>query len=141
MRGERLRLTEVASLLRILGPGHASDAVLVGDFNAIAPGDAPRIRQLPLWLRMLLRVDGGIRTDAMTRLFSAGWVDAYRHLQPAGDGFTLPPMEPSVRLDYVLVPTSLTARLRACRPVASTEVHGLVAHASDHLPLLAELDA
>ena len=52
MRGERLRLIEVATLLRILGSGHTSDAVLVGDFNAIAPGDAPRTRQLPLWLRM-----------------------------------------------------------------------------------------
>ena len=141
MRGERLRLIEVATLLRILGSGHSSDAVLVGDFNAIAPGDVPRTRQLPLWLRMLLRVDGGIRTDAMTQLFSAGWIDAYRHLQPDAAGFTLPPLDPSVRLDYMLVPTGLAARVRTCRPVEPSEVHGLVGRASDHLPLLAELDA
>ena len=35
-------------------------SVIVGDFNAVAPGDAPVIRQMPLWLRLLLRFDGGI---------------------------------------------------------------------------------
>jgi exonuclease III len=141
MRGERLRLIEVASLLRLLGSGDTSDAVLVGDFNSIAPGDIPRTRGMPLWLRLLLRVDGGIRTDVMTQLFSAGWIDAFRHLAPDDAGFTLPPADPSVRLDYVLVPVGLAPRLRACRPIEASAVRGLVRLASDHLPLLAELDA
>ncbi len=90
---------------------------------------------MPFWLRILLRFDGGIRTDVLRRLIDAGWVDAYRHLHPDKAGFTLPPGRPSVRLDYVLVPAGLLPRIDRCEPADGP----LVERASDHLPLLIDV--
>ena len=93
---------------------------------------------MPLWLRLLLRFDGGIRTDVHDRLAEAGWVDAFRHLHPDDPGFTMPALAPQVRLDYALVPRAMLGRVRACAPAADA---ALVARASDHLPLVVVLDA
>jgi exonuclease III len=90
---------------------------------------------MPLWLRLLLRFDGGIRTEVQDRLAQAGWVDGFRHLHPGAPGYTLPAMSPRVRLDYVLVPSPLLDRLAACEPAVDAP---LAARASDHLPLVAE---
>jgi endonuclease/exonuclease/phosphatase family metal-dependent hydrolase len=136
-RGERARLRDVETLLDWAGGEADGDTVLVGDFNSVAPGDAPSVRAMPLWLRLLLRVDGGIRTDVHARLAGAGWVDAFRHLHPGDAGFTLPAIAPQIRLDYVLVPLVMVDRLRECAPVADAPGVGL---ASDHLPLLTVLD-
>ena len=70
---------------------------------------------MPLWLRILLRVDGGIRTDVQDRLAAAGWVDAFRHLHPDDPGFTLPAVAPRIRLDYLLVPGALLPRVTVVR--------------------------
>ena len=91
---------------------------------------------MPFWLRLLLRFDGGIRTDVLRRLLDAGWVDAYRHLHPRDAGFTLPPGAPSIRLDYLLVPEALVGRVARCEPASTLP---LVDRASDHLPLVVEL--
>jgi endonuclease/exonuclease/phosphatase family metal-dependent hydrolase len=138
-RGERLRQVEVAGLLAALGPTAAHDAWLVGDLNSVAPGDGPRTRGMPIWLRILLRVDGGIRTDVLARLAAHGWVDGFRRLHADEPGYTLPPADPSVRLDYVLAPGGEVGRLVACSPVEPSAAGGRVRVASDHLPLLAEI--
>ena len=96
------------------------NTILMGDLNSVARGDVPRVAAMPLWLRLLLRFDGGIRTDVQDRLAAAGWVDAFRHLHPDDPGFTLPALEPQIRLDYALVPPLLlpavtTARRRSTR--------------------------
>lgn len=136
-RGERARLRSVDALLEWAG-GRADDGtVLVGDLNSVATGDVPSVRAMPLWLRLLLRVDGGIRTDVHDRLVRAGWADAFRHLHPGEPGFTLPALAPQIRLDYVLVPHGMVDRVRECGP--ASDAAG-VARASDHLPLLTVLD-
>ena len=91
---------------------------------------------MPLWLRLLLRFDGGIRTDVQDRLAAAGWIDAFRHLHPDDPGFTLPALAPQVRLDYTLVPPGSADAVRACAPALDAP---LVARASDHLPLVTVL--
>jgi endonuclease/exonuclease/phosphatase family metal-dependent hydrolase len=137
-RGERARLRSVESLLDWAG-GEADDRTLiVGDLNSVARGDAPVVRGMPLWLRLLLRFDGGIRFEVQDRLSAAGWVDGFRHLHPSEPGFTLPAISPRIRLDYVLVPSPLLARLSACEPAVDAP---LAARASDHLPLVAEFTA
>ncbi|HXG40662.1 MAG TPA: hypothetical protein VNJ28_06935, partial [Candidatus Limnocylindrales bacterium] len=65
------------------------------------------------------------------------FVDSFRRLHPTDPGFTLPPLRPRVRLDYLLVSTDLAERVRACRPAPPG---ALLARASDHLPLVAEID-
>jgi exodeoxyribonuclease-3 len=132
-RGERARLRAVDTLLDWAG-GRADDhTVLMGDLNAVARGDAPRVASMPLWIRLLLRFDGGIRTDVHDRLAGAGWVDAFRHLHPDEPGFTLPAVSPQVRLDYALVPAAMVPRVEACAPAADVVN---AARASDHLPLV-----
>jgi exodeoxyribonuclease-3 len=137
-RGERARLRSVDELLAWIGGGADDRTILAGDLNAVAPGDAPLVRAMPLWLRLLLRFDGGIRTDVHDRLADAGWVDAFRHLHPDEPGFTLPASVPQVRLDYVLVPRAILPGVLACAPALDAP---MVARASDHLPLVADLGA
>ncbi len=138
-RGERERLADLDAILPLVGPPDDGRTLLVGDFNAVGQGDAPHVARLPMWLRILLRVDGGIRTEVMDRLTQAGWVDVFRRLHPHETGDTLPAAAPAVRLDYVLGSRAMAARVAACTPVS--EAGDLpTAVASDHLPLLAVID-
>ncbi len=137
-RGERARMRSIDALLEWAGGSADDNILLIGDLNSVASGDAPSVRSMPLWLRLLLRFDGGIRTDVQDRLAAAGWVDAYRHLHPDEHGFTLPALEPQVRLDYALVPRAVLGQVRSCSPAADVAMAG---RASDHLPLLTVIDA
>ena len=69
-------------------------------------------------------------------MFDQGYVDAWRLKHPQGSGFTFPTTDPHVRLDYVFVPEAFAARVVRCEIVQD----GRAAAASDHFPLLAELD-
>ena len=136
-RGERARLRSVDSLLEWAGGAVDDNTILMGDLNSVASGDEPRVAAMPLWLRLLLRFDGGIHTLVQDRLAEAGWVDAFRHLHPGEPGYTLPALSPQVRLDYALVPPPLLSSVSVCAPAEDAP---LVARASDHLPLLTVLD-
>lgn len=137
-RGERARLRHVDGMLESLGGGADDRTVLVGDLNSVSRGDEPRVAAMPLWLRLLLHFDGGIRTDVIDRFAHEGWIDAFRRLHPEQPGFTLPPAAPQVRLDYLLVPHAVIPSVTACGPVDDVP---LVERASDHLPLLSVFDA
>jgi endonuclease/exonuclease/phosphatase family metal-dependent hydrolase len=63
-------------------------------------------------------------------------VDAYRSLHPREAGHTFLSHDPHVRLDYVFLPLAFATRLSACDVFR----HPAAAAASDHLPVLAELD-
>jgi exodeoxyribonuclease-3 len=138
-RGERRRGVELDTLLAVTaeGPGPAR-TVIVGDLNSISPGDVPITAALPAWIRVLLRVDGGMRTTVVERVLEAGFVDAFRRLNPDEPGSTMPAIAPTVRLDYVMVGPELVLSVSACR-IGELDRALLVA-ASDHLPLVAELD-
>ncbi len=133
-RGERVRLREAERLVALVG-SPAKPSVVVGDFNSIAPGDRVVVGGWPLWLRILLRVDGGVRRDVLAFLERSGLVDTYRRLHPDEPGYSLPARDPSVRLDYLLSTADALPLVEACAPAAASETP-LVARASDHLPLL-----
>jgi len=138
-RGERRRGIELESLLEVAaqapGPGRT---VIVGDLNSISPGDILIRAALPTWIRVLLRVDGGIGTTVVQRVLDAGFVDAFRLLNPKEPGQTMPAIAPTVRLDYVMVGPDLVPAVTACR-VGEVDRSLLVA-ASDHVPLVVDLD-
>ena len=117
-----------------------SQTVIVGDFNSVAPGDAPVLRQMPWWLRLLLRFDGGIHTRVIQMFLDAGFVDGFRRLHQDALGFTLPAVNPSVRLDYAMLAPDLVPRLRACSPIEPDGLTSPLLRASDHLPLLTVID-
>lgn len=137
-RGERRRVREAEQVLATAaGDGGPASVVLAGDFNSVAPGDLPAIRRLPTWLRILLRVDGGISTRVMGQLLAAGFVDAFRLRNPDTAGATIPSDAPSVRLDYFLLGPAVAPRLVECRVALDDRM--LLAAASDHLPLVLDL--
>ena len=93
--------------------------------------------KLPRRLRALVWLSGGrIRWRTMQTILDAGYVDAYRHHQPDLVGSTFPTSDPHIRLDYLFVPGDYIASVQSCTVLT----HGPVAEASDHLPLLAELN-
>jgi exodeoxyribonuclease III len=154
-RGERRRAVEAEQLLlRVAAtPDGGGRSILVGDFNAISPSDGPSVARLPMWIRILLRFDGGIRNEVMTRLLEGDFVDGFRSLHPGEPGFTMPAIDPSVRLDYALIGPDMVEALRACAPLSGKSPdgerappgpHGVPSSglllASDHLPLLTVLE-
>jgi endonuclease/exonuclease/phosphatase family metal-dependent hydrolase len=138
-RGERRRSLEVERLLAIAAdpPGPAR-TLIIGDFNAVSPSDALKVATLPSWIRLLLRIDGGISTRVIGRVLTDGFVDAFRLLNPTESGATIPAAAPTVRLDYVMLGRSLVPEVASCR-IGDASLPTLLA-ASDHLPLLTVLD-
>jgi endonuclease/exonuclease/phosphatase family metal-dependent hydrolase len=138
-RGERRRAIEVERLLSVAAdpPGPAR-TLIIGDLNAISPSDALSVATLPSWIRLLLRIDGGISTRVIGRVLTDGFVDAYRLLHPTESGATLPAVAPTVRLDYVMLGPSLVPAVASCR-IGDASLPMMLA-ASDHLPLLTVLE-
>ena len=77
---------------------------------------------------------GHLTSSGTIANLEALWVA--RSLHPDKPGFTFPTWGPSIRLDYVFAPAGGAARLRSCEVVDGDRVK----EASDHLPLLAQVD-
>jgi endonuclease/exonuclease/phosphatase family metal-dependent hydrolase len=130
------RAYQVRALLRYLRRTAPGQHLLAGDFNAIAAGDRASLARAPLWVKAQTWFQlGYIQRWALRLLLNAGYVDCFRELHPEDDGFTLPSVDPQVRLDYVFAAPSLTEALLECQVITSPKA---VTSASDHLPVLAE---
>jgi exodeoxyribonuclease-3 len=134
---ERRRLLELRALLRSVSYHEGGFHLLAGDFNTIAADARLDIGRVPLRVRPFLWLTGGrVRWRTIQTVIDAGYVDAFRAAHPEDPGFTLPAPHPHVRLDYVFVPKHEAARLIACDIVR----HPAASRASDHLPVIADLD-
>jgi exodeoxyribonuclease-3 len=134
---EQRRLLELRALLRSVARHQNGLHVLAGDFNTLAPGEVLETRGLPLRLRPFIWASGGrIHWRTIQTVLDAGYADAFRAKHPAGSGFTMPSWSPHVRLDYVFVPRGFAERVRSCEVVQ----HADTTRASDHLPVVADLD-
>ncbi|MEU7960220.1 endonuclease/exonuclease/phosphatase family protein [Micromonospora humida] len=129
-------------------------ALLAGDLNTLDPGTdhTGRVARLPVaYRRRHLRRDGRtVDTRAVARLLAAGLVDLWTHaaagsVDPAGSveaGLTAPTRHgggvefSGMRLDYLLGTPALAARLRDVHVVRGGDTE----YASDHYPVVAELD-
>ncbi|MCG3207401.1 MAG: hypothetical protein FOGNACKC_01001 [Anaerolineae bacterium] len=130
------RWQAAGALLRLIGRRRPGPHLLLGDFNAIAPGDRVLQRRNPPKMRRVMALQLGlIFRLALPRLLNAGYTDCFRTLNPQLDGFTWYPGNPTTRYDYILADADMTRRLTACRVIDDLP---LLAQASDHLPLLAE---
>jgi exonuclease III len=141
------RWQAVGKLLALIKAKSPGPHLIVGDLNAIGPGDRvlqnmnpPRMRRVMLLqLRLIFRL-------AIPRLLKAGYLDCFRHLHPHEDGFTWWTAAPTTRYDYIMADPLMAARLQTCvvvnevtarsRCVAATPF--AVYRASDHFPILAE---
>lgn len=135
---ELWRTWQARYIANLLHKNLTQPCLIVGDFNAIAPGDRISIQGMPTWLKMLLWSQGGrVFSFSMHAYQAAGLVDCYRDLHPTDHGYTLPARNPNARLDYALANRSLAPYLSSCRVIREPEV---VFQASDHLPIVAEFN-
>lgn len=135
---ERRRVRELRALLRSIERHQQGFHTLIGDFNTLAPGELLDARQLPARLRALVWLSGGrIRWETIQIMLDANYMDGYRVIHAADQGFTFPTWNPHVRLDYLFLPALFANRLKSCEVVTGTPA---VLQASDHFPLLAQLE-
>ncbi|HKR59882.1 MAG TPA: endonuclease/exonuclease/phosphatase family protein [Pyrinomonadaceae bacterium] len=135
---ERQRGREIRNLLKGIERHQSGFHVLVGDFNTLAPGEVLEVQKMPAWIRALVWISGrDIQRETIQVMLDAGYADGFRRLQPDIKGYTFPTWDPHVRLDYVFVPEVFVKQLMSCEVVTSPPA---VVRASDHLPLLAEID-
>lgn len=133
---EGWRTYQVRALLRYIRRTAPGWHLLAGDFNTIAPEDRLSLGQAPLWVKAQAWFQlSYVPRWALGPLQYAGYVDCFRELHPEEDGFTLPSVDPQVRLDYVFAAPPLKEALRECRVITSSKT---VTSASDHLPVLTE---
>jgi len=134
---ERHRVIELRALLASIARHQHGFHILAGDFNTLAPGDLLDFRKLPNRLRALVWLSGGqIRWRTIQLVLDAGYLDAYRLRHGSAVGYTFPTWAPHVRLDYFFAPQKFSNRILSCEIIT----HPAAAAASDHLPLVAEVD-
>jgi endonuclease/exonuclease/phosphatase family metal-dependent hydrolase len=130
------RAREVKALLALAGSDAGRLHVIAGDFNTLAPGEVLDLARLPPRLRAVTWLTGRrIRWRIVGMMLEAGYVDAFRLLEPDGRGYSFPALDPHLRLDYVFLRSKDAAHVRRCAVVH----HDQAARASDHLPLLVQV--
>ena len=134
---ERGRMREVRALLNAIKPAKDRFHLLVGDFNTLAPGELLNMQKLPMRYRVLAFLLGGrVTYRTIQIMLDAGYLDSYRRLN-TDHGFTFPAWDPHARLDYIFVPKNFIDRVISCDVISDIEQP---AKATDHLPLLAEIE-
>lgn len=124
-RDADLRTQEVEAVLATIGD---RECLLVGDLNAVNPGDEVGIPPPEERLEFVAR-------EPIQRLLDAGFVDCYRRQHPAERGWTYLTSQPWARLDFVLGRGDLARRVTSCDVVTSEDA----LRASDHFPVLVQL--
>jgi exodeoxyribonuclease III len=136
---ERRRVRELRGLLAGIARHQDGFHIIAGDFNTLAPGEKLDVARLPYRLRALVWLTGRtIRWKTIQVMLDAGYVDGYRRIHALDPGHTFPTWDPHVRLDYVFLPSSFADRIKDSRVVGDPAA--AVASASDHHPLLAEIE-
>lgn len=184
-KANAMRQHEAQALLNALSSFRGKPHLVMGDFNAIAPGEHLQIDSLlfymthpdlyyqlhpdlsvgppdlnfvlpsslrslkPLlamvptsqFLRILLQTmhffytpRGGIST-----FLKAGYIDCFRFLNRQENGFTWPAQMPSGRIDFIFASSELKHTLQKS-DVVQLGMEEVSKKASDHLPVMVELD-
>jgi exodeoxyribonuclease-3 len=133
------RWRAAGALLKVIGQQQPGPHLIIGDLNAIGPGDRVLQHLNPPRMRRTMRWQFGLVFKlAIPRLLRAGYVDCFRRLHPHADGFTWYTRgQRTTRYDYILADEVMSGRLCACRVVDEIEA---IPQASDHFPLLAEFE-
>lgn len=123
-------LDELPAVLGVLAARRGRPHLLVGDFNALRPGDA--IGLPPPGMEPRGDAQEGAPRRAIAMLLGAGYVDTYRELHRREPGYTYPSSAPWLRVDYHFASPELAMRLKESDVVTSEQA----AYASDHFPVL-----
>jgi endonuclease/exonuclease/phosphatase family metal-dependent hydrolase len=131
---EAARVRQLAAVFQWTLRDRDRPHLLLGDFNALAPGDFAADPAALAALRATADF-GRLAEQGMEvvpRLLRRGYVDA----QAGETAPTFPADHPSMRIDYIWLSDALAPALRWSRRWTTDET----AVASDHLPVLAEID-
>ncbi len=123
---------EIPVILDVLRPFARQPHLLMGDLNALCPGDP--VGAAPDGVEKRGDALPGAPRQAIRSITDAGYEDCYRMRHPAAPGYTYPSHAPWLRLDYIFASPQLAAHLSACDVVTRREME----RASDHLPVWAE---
>ena len=128
----RQPVDEVPAILDVLRPLADQPHLLVGDLNALRPGDP--VGTPPQGEEKRGDALSGAPRRAIRLILDAGYVDCYRRLHPQAPGYTYPSDDPWLRLDYIFAAPQMATRLYACDIVMGEDAE----LASDHFPVWAE---
>ena len=135
-RSEQVRLAQWAAASAWLARDRARPHLLIGDFNALSTSDyVDPASGAALAARNLSNGWDPPEFAVTEHVLKAGYVDACI-LAGGRPAPTWPAGDPERRIDYIFLPDAWSGALRACKrcdPEAAFR-------ASDHLPVLAELD-
>jgi len=136
-RSEQVRLTQWAAANAWLARDRARPHLLMGDFNALSVSDYGDPASLAaLAAHNLSRGWQPPEFAVCERVLKAGYVDACV-LAGGCPAPTWPAGDPERRIDYIFLPDAWSGALQSCKRYDSAAALG----ASDHLPVLAELDS
>ncbi len=133
---ERQRTRELHALLATVAKQEGFH-VLAGDFNSLPPGTRIDWSRVPRHVQILGWLGGrAIQWRTVQALLDSHYRDGFRALHADLAGDTFPARDPHLRLDYVFVPEDAIERLQRCEVIDGETAR----RASDHLPLLAEIE-
>lgn len=136
---ERRRHFEIRALLEGIKEHQHGFHLLLGDFNALAPGERLVVEKLPGWIKAMVWISGrDIARDTIQTMLDARYADVWKQLNPESSdpGYTFPVWDPHVRFDYAFVPMAYVDRVTSFEIVKSP---AMVKAASDHHPIVVTL--
>jgi endonuclease/exonuclease/phosphatase family metal-dependent hydrolase len=134
---ERRRAFEIRALLAGIREHQHGFHVILGDFNALAPGERLQIGRMPAWIRAMVWLSGNdIARETIQTMLDARYADLWRRLHADDPGFTFPTWDPHVRLDYAFTPERDASRITSCEILREPAI---VRAASDHFPIVLTL--
>ncbi|HET9425631.1 MAG TPA: endonuclease/exonuclease/phosphatase family protein [Gemmatimonadaceae bacterium] len=135
---ERRRHFEIRALLEGIKEHQHGFHLLLGDFNALAPGEVLDVVHFPQWIRAMVWLSGrDIARDTIQTMLDANYADVWRRFNADDPGYTFPTWNPHLRLDYAFVPMKYAERVKSFEIVQAPPI---VKTASDHHPILVTLD-
>ncbi len=143
MKDEQIRVRELDAVLAMAVPFKSVPHIIAGDFNAQHPQQRIDLNKAPNFIKQRLGTDAQgtlpeqLPRDAIAKMLTAGYTDAHAiGRQPEAFEPTFTTAHPVFRLDYIFLSPHLQHAVSSCRSVC----HPMTRFASDHLPVLAEVN-
>ncbi len=136
---EAIRMAELAALWPLLDDMARMPHLLLGDFNAHHPQQPINVSAAPASKQQRIKDNGGrIPRLVIADVLAHGYIDAHAiGREPTNFQTSFTVSHPAFRVDYIFASPALAPRVCQCHVLNSP----MARFASDHLPVMAELQA